>query len=76
MRQAKNACSLSFFSDVLSVAKVRQTEQYDFTLSPFPGEKIDPSESSLNLWDIHISCFMPDKINYLVIDGRMWIGVI
>lgn len=49
MRQAKNACSLSFFSAVLSVAKVRQTEQYDFTLSPFPGEKIDPSESSLNL---------------------------
>lgn len=32
-------CLLSFFGAILSVAKVRQTERYDFTLPPFPGDK-------------------------------------
>lgn len=32
-------CLLSFFGAIVSVAKVRQTERYDFTLPPFPGDK-------------------------------------
>ena len=60
MRQAENAYSLVFFCAILSAIKDKQNGMILPSLFP-AGEKIDPSESNLDLWDVYILRFVPDK---------------